>query len=121
MPRGAAEAGGKKSLNELQRERRSDHLSAETKDIHVVVFDALTGRKHVMDQSGAHPRDLIRGDRGANAAAAQRHPALDLARRDSPRQGDDEIRVVISRVQPICAEVLNVIAVAAQSRAELDL
>jgi hypothetical protein len=114
MPRCSAEAGGKKSLDELQRERRSDHLSAETKDIHVVVFDALTGRKHVMDQSGADPRDLIRGDRGSDAAAAQRHASLDLARRDSPRQGDDEIRVVIRRVQLIRTKVCDLMARLAQ-------
>jgi len=118
---GPAEASGQKSFDQLQGERRSDHLSAETKDIHVVVFDALTGKKVIMDLSGAHPRNLVRGDGGTNAAAAQRHAALDFARGDGPGQGDDEVRVVILGVQSTRAKVRDVIARVAQGLLQFAL
>ena len=52
-----------------------------------------------MDEPGTHPGNFVRGDGSANAAAAERHAALDFARGDGPGQGDDEVRVVIRGVQ----------------------
>jgi hypothetical protein len=52
MARCVAEASGKESLDQFPGERGSDDFSSETKDVHVVVFDALVGGKHIVDEAG---------------------------------------------------------------------
>ena len=54
MAHRAAEASGQESLDEFQGERRSDRLSSQTEDIHVVIFNALMGGENVMDKPGTH-------------------------------------------------------------------
>nr|WP_244532337.1 hypothetical protein [Methylocapsa palsarum] len=70
------------SLDQLQRERRPNHLPAQTKDVHVVILNSLMGGENIMDEPRAHSWNLVRGDGGSNAAAAERHAALKLARGD---------------------------------------
>jgi hypothetical protein len=41
---GATKPGGQKGFDQFQGERRP-----EAKDVHVVVFNALTGRENIMD------------------------------------------------------------------------
>ena len=99
MPPGTAEASGQKNLDQLQGERRPDHLCTETKDVHVIVFDALTGRKDIMDEFGTHAGNLVRSDGGSNAATAERYAALDFACGDGPDQGNHEVRIVIFGIE----------------------
>ena len=99
MPLGAAESGGQKRLYELERETVADHPSAQTEHVHVVVFDALPSREHVMDQPGADTGNLVDCYAGADAAATERHTTLDLARGERSGQGDDEIGIVVREVK----------------------
>ena len=62
MACGAAEVRAQKGLDQFQSQCGSNHLSAQTNDIHVVVFDALTGGEDVMDEPGPHAGDFVRGD-----------------------------------------------------------
>ena len=39
----AAEAGGEKLLDQFAGQRRPDHFPAQTKDVHVLIFDAMMG------------------------------------------------------------------------------
>ena len=71
---GATEASGKKSLDQLQRERGPDHFSAQAKDVHVVILDALMGGEDVMDEAGTHAGDFVSGDGRSHAAAAEATP-----------------------------------------------
>ena len=98
----AALKRGQESLDQFQGERRSDHLSAETKNVHVIIVDALMGRENIMDKPGTHTGNFVRGDSRSNAAAAERNAALNLPRGDGLGQGDDEVWVVIPGVQ-LCA------------------
>jgi hypothetical protein len=87
VARSVAETGRQEGLDQFQGQGRSDHLAAQAKHVHVVVFDALMGRKDIVNEPGAHAGDLVRCDRGADAAATQRDAALDLLRCDGPGQG----------------------------------
>jgi hypothetical protein len=78
MARCVAEASGKESLDQFPGERGSDDFSSETKDVHVVVFDALVGGKHIVDEAGTDTCDFVRGDRRTDAAPAERYPAFYL-------------------------------------------
>jgi len=111
---GAAEVRPQKKSNQFQREGRSNHLSTQAKYVHVVVFDALMGGKDVVDKPGAHTGNLVCGDGRTNTAAAERHAALDFRCGNSPGQWDDEVGVVIRRVQCVCAEVDNIVPRVAQ-------
>ena len=70
-----------------------------------LVLDALASRKVVVHEPGAHPRDLVGADRRADAAAADRHAALDPSRDHGLRQRHDEVGIVVVRIQRVCAEV----------------
>jgi hypothetical protein len=58
-----------------------------------------------MDQPGADAGNLVGGDAGADAAAAERHATLDLARGERSGQGNDEIGIVVREVKRMRAEV----------------
>ena len=73
---GAAEMSGQKGLDQFPGERRPDHFSSQTKDIHVVIFDALVGGENIMNKPSTHTMDFVRGDGCTLAAAAKRDSAL---------------------------------------------
>src|SRR5215831_7310023 len=93
-----AELGLQKRYDEIPRDGRSHRTPAHTDNIHVVVFDALPGREVVMHQPGANGWYLVCADRRADAAAADRHPALDRPRRHSASERDDEVGIIVARV-----------------------
>jgi hypothetical protein len=101
----AAETSSQKGFDQFPGECNPDYFPAETKDIHVVVFDTLMGGENIVDERGTHTGNLARGDGRSYTAAAERHPPLNFARRDGPRQRNDEVWVVISGVQSVRAEV----------------
>ena len=101
----AAESSVKKGFDQFPGERSPDHFSAETKDVHVVIFYTLMGRENIVDKCGAHTENFICGDGCSYTAAAERHSPLNFPRRDGPRQRNDEVGVVISGIQVVCAEV----------------
>ena len=101
MAFGPAEAGGHESLYEFPGECGPDNFSTQTNDIHVVIFDALTGGEDIMDERGAHAWNLVRRDGRSYSAAAERQSAFNLPCCDSPGQWDDEVGVVISGVEVV--------------------
>jgi hypothetical protein len=62
-----------------------------------------------MDEPGTHAANFVRGDGRSHAAATERHSAFNLSRGDGPGQGDDEVGVVVSGVQLVCAEVHDLV------------
>jgi len=67
---GTTEVSGQKGLDQFPGKRRPDHFSAQTKDIHVVIFDALVGGENIMDEPGTHTGNFVRCDGCSHAAAA---------------------------------------------------
>src|SRR4030081_184897 len=72
--RGVAELGGQERLHEIPGHAWTHRAATDADDVHVVVLDALPSGKVVMDQRGTNGRHLVGADRGAHAAAAERHP-----------------------------------------------
>ncbi len=91
VTRSAAELSGEKALDQLQSERRADDVATDTRDVHRVVFDPLMRGKDIMNERGAHARHFVRRDGRADAAAAKRHAARDLAGGNGPGEWDDEV------------------------------
>ena len=81
-----------------------------TKNIHIVVFNALVGREDIMDEPGADTVHFVSGNGCTNSAATQGYPALNLSRGNSPGKWHDVVRIVIRGIQLMSAEVDDVIA-----------
>jgi hypothetical protein len=60
---------GQKGLDQFPGEPRPDHFSAQTEDIHVVIFDALMSGENIMNEPGTHTRNFVRSDGRTHAAA----------------------------------------------------
>jgi hypothetical protein len=66
-------------------------------------------------------RNLIGAHCRAHAASANRHSAFYLARRNSPGQLENKVRIVVTRVQPEGAEFDNVMTCRSESSAQVLL
>src|SRR5262249_49799067 len=115
MPRRRAELRGQERLHEIPGHGRANDAATDADDVHVIVFDSLSRRKVIVNQSGPGPRNLVRADRGAHAAAADGHSALHRARRHRAGEWDDEVRIVVVGAQLVRAEVDDVVSGGAQS------
>ena len=62
------------------------------------------------------PGDLVGADRRADAAAADRHAALDLSRHHRLAERNDEVGIVVVRIQRVRAEVDDLVARGPQTR-----
>src|SRR5262245_24731146 len=121
MPRRLAELRGQERLHEIPGHGRAYDAAADADDVHVNVLDSLGRRKVVVNQSGPDPRDLVRTDRGADAAAAKGHSALHRARRYRAAERDDEVRIVVVGAQLVRAEIDDVVSGGAQSGGQVRL
>ena len=83
----------------------SDGPAAHAEDVHVIVLDALLRREMVVDERRADARNLVGADRGADAAAADRHAALHLSRDHGLGERNDEVGIVVAGIQSVRAEV----------------
>ena len=97
MALGLAELGGQERLHEVPGHRGADGAAAHAEDVHVIVLDALPRREMVVDETGADAGHFVGADRRADAAAADRHAAFDLARDDCLAERHDEIGIVVVR------------------------
>jgi hypothetical protein len=65
----AAELRGQKGFDQFPSERRPDHFSAQTENIHIIIFDTLMSGENIMDEPGTHTRNFVRRDGRTHAAA----------------------------------------------------
>ncbi len=70
----AAKTCRKKYLNQFPRIGGAEDLTAKTNQVEVVVLDALVRGKGFMDQAGADPWDLVRGDADSDSAPQMATP-----------------------------------------------
>jgi hypothetical protein len=64
----STKASMQKGFDQFQGKPGSDDLSVQTKHIHVIVLDALTGGEHIVCQPGPHAGNLVCCDGCAYAA-----------------------------------------------------
>ena len=111
---GLAIFGSEEGFNEVPGHRRSNSSTAHAKDVHVVVFDALPGRKMIVDQAGPNALDLVGADHRADAAATNRYAAINLARCYGVGERNDEVGIIVIGHQTVRAEIHCVMAGRAQ-------
>src|SRR5918998_810764 len=80
VPLAAVERRAEEGANELRGEVGADHAGPEAEDVHVVVLDTLMRGIGVVTEAGSYSADLVGGDGGADARAADEDAALSLAR-----------------------------------------
>jgi hypothetical protein len=73
----------------------------------------------VMDQPGTDARNLVRADRGPDTAATDGHTTLDRPCRDRLGERDDEVRIVVVRVELVRAEIDDVVSGRTEPRDQL--
>jgi hypothetical protein len=115
----AAEASFEKCLNQLPGQCWPYHLSAERKDIHVVVLNALVSGEDIMDEPSAYTSNFIGADGCAYAAAAEHDSTIHCARGYGPGQGNHVIRVIVSGAQLERSEVYDLMGSTAQQIRDL--
>src|SRR5689334_8651753 len=82
VPLASPELGGQERANQVGGQLGADDLRPEAEHVHVVVLDALVCGVHVVADRGADTRQLARGDRCADAGAADEHATLGGAAED---------------------------------------
>src|ERR1043166_3547235 len=93
-----AELRGQERLHEIPGHLVPGHAATEADDVHVVVLDALPGGEVIGDERSADSRNLVDADRDADAAAAERDPALDGAAGHRLSERNREVRIVVARL-----------------------
>jgi hypothetical protein len=72
----AGEFGGHVLADEVDGQFGTDHAGAEAHDVDVVILDGLMGGEGVVAGGGAHSFELVGGDAGSGAAAAEQDGAV---------------------------------------------
>src|SRR5262245_1604933 len=116
-----AELRGQERLNKIPRDGGPDGAAPDADDVHVIVLDALSRGKVVMNQSGTGARNLVRADRGTDAATADGNSALHRTRRHRLRERDDEVRIVVVGAQLVRPEINDIMSGSAQTRGQVLL
>jgi hypothetical protein len=97
-------------VRELSREKRIHQISSgggshdsgtNTEDVHIVVLYTLMSRVMVVHQSSANPGNLIRTDRGAHSAAANRNSAFHFAAGNRLSERNDKVRIIVARIEVV--------------------
>jgi hypothetical protein len=114
VPLRSTEASLQERLNQFPCQCRPDHLTAERKYIHIVVFHALMSGEHIVDEPGAHTSNLVGADGCTHATAAERYPAINFAGGNGSGQWNHVIRVIISGARLNRTEVYDLMGSPAQ-------
>jgi hypothetical protein len=101
----AAEARIEERLDEFPRDGVTDNKAAEADHVKVVVFDALTRRKSLMDQTCPHTWHFVGDNARPNPTAANSHAAIDCSIGNCARQRLDKVWIVIIKGRLTVAEV----------------
>src|ERR1035437_8163710 len=114
-----AEPGGKEALGACDGRLDADDPSSKGEHVHVVVLDTLTGGVCVVTQSGSDAGHLGRGDRRADAAAADQQAAIGAALQDGETESAGKIRIVVVGVRAVDAQVDQFVAERSQANQQL--
>ena len=115
------ELGSQEGLDKVPSQHRAHDSATQTDDVHMIILHPLPGREVVRDQACAGSRNFVGAHGRANAAAANRHSAFYLARRNSPGQRDNKVWIVVAWVQFEGAEFDNLMTCCSESSAQFLL
>ena len=121
VSRSLAEFRSEKCLDQVPGQFRAFDASAQTKHVEVVVLDPLSCREMILNQTGADAFDFVQANRGAHAAATNRHATVHFAGSNGLTQRNDEIGIIIFRRQLVSAEISYLMARISQSGSQLFL
>src|SRR5262249_26547419 len=113
MPRLAGKTSVEKEDAQVLGQLRPNHAGAQHEHVQVVVLNALVGGVSVMAKAGADAGNLVGGDRGADAAAADQDAALRFALQHAQRDSLSVVRI-IHRPGAVRADVDEFVAELAQ-------
>ena len=91
-----AELGSQEGLDKVSGQHWACDSTAQTDDVSCDHPPSLAERRNGRDQACAGSRNLVGAHCRANAAAANCHAAFYLARRNSPGEGDNKVRIVVT-------------------------
>ena len=121
MSRRLTELGREKRLDEIPGDGWSYGPATHTKNIHVIILDALPGREMIMNQASAGTLDLVGTYRRPNAAAADREAAIHFPRYHRSREWNDKVGIVVVGAQRVSAEINDFMAGSAELSNQLLL
>src|SRR6185295_5136944 len=116
---GLSEFGGEKSLDQIPRQFRAFDAPTQTDDVEVVVLDALLRRKMILNQASADAVDLVRANRSADAAAANRQTTMHRFSGYCLAKRNDEVGIIIIGRQLMSTEVHDLVTGGFQSDDQL--
>jgi len=99
MPDGAREACFKKSPDDVERQFRPGNACSKTKDIGIIIFNALMSRESIFTKGRAYPFEFIGCDTGADPAAADQNAAFGSAVLDRLSKPLGIVGIIITRFQ----------------------
>src|SRR5262245_28270278 len=102
---GLTELGTQKRLDKIPGYQRSNGTAPHANNVHVVVLNPLPGREVVVHQAGTNTRYLVCAHRRTDAATADCHPALDRSGHHSSSERDNEVGIVVVRVEAMRPEI----------------
>ena len=94
MPPGAGELRREKDAHDVLGQLRPDHPRPQAEDVHVVVFDSLTGGEGIVAHGGTDAGHFVGGDRGPDTAPAEHHTTVGVAPAHRFAEGAGVVRIV---------------------------
>src|SRR5262249_35469997 len=101
MPFGLAVLCRQVSLDQIPSHFGPHGPSAHAENVHMIVLDSLLGREVILDQRGVDSFHLVGADRCTYPAAADGHAPLHFAFGNRVNEWDDEVRIVVTRIEAV--------------------
>jgi hypothetical protein len=116
-----AEASLQEHLNQFPGQRGPNHLTAERKDVHVIVFDSLVSGEHVVDEPSPHASNLVGADGCSHSTTAERYSAIHFSAGNGSGEWDYVVRIIVSWARMKGTEVNDLIGSITQQVRDLLL
>jgi hypothetical protein len=105
MPLSPAEPCCQERVDEVPGYPESHDPAAHADDVHIVVFNTLSCREVIVNQSRPNARNLVCTYRGADAAAADCHAAIYLPGNNRAGKWNDKVGIIVARIHAVRPDV----------------
>src|SRR5262249_24299403 len=96
-------------LDKIPCHCRAHGPASHAEYVHVIIFDTLSSREVIVDESSANARHLVGYYGRTDATAANSYASIHLARRDGICKRHHEVGIVVLLVQTIRTEVHDLV------------